>query len=68
MSKWRYGIVKVGHGETAIYQVCEIYSSLKAHTGPVEPLGETPEELKKDLEMMLQDVQRCIDDEDYVEE
>lgn len=67
---WRYKILKIENQHGSIYQICESYvgdeGKAYGHTGPISPMGETPQELIEDLKMMLKDAVRSGVDEDYI--
>ncbi len=57
---WRYRILKKNGGFT----VCEEYDNY-GFTDEVAPCGGTPEELVKDLEAMIKDVERDIEEKQF---
>ena len=57
---WQY----IAFYENGCYSVREYYTDLDRYTAnPIEPCGETYEELIQDLENMLEDVKRGVNDE-----
>jgi hypothetical protein len=56
---WRYAILEKKHGGETYYHVCEEYPGM-GYTDPETPMGDTPEELQIELEMMLADVKGAI--------
>jgi len=57
---WNYRVIKRGEGEDTFYGIYEAYYNSEIEEkpwtmteNPIHALGDTPEELKKDLELML---------------
>lgn len=53
MGYWNYRLFKRYNGEIVIIECYYENDKPSAYTGQVQPYGETPEELKQDLEWML---------------
>lgn len=72
MSHWNYRILrKVYEGEEH-FSLHEVYYDDDSNPNacsidPVSPFGETPEELKKDLELMIRAFDKPIMDYDFFE-
>lgn len=69
---WNYRVVRTRTSFGELYQVHEVYyadnGEITAWTeNPINPTGETPEELKKDFSMQLEALEKpVLDREDMV--
>ena len=55
---WHYQIKEFENKGQKYYQMIEVYSGPYGTSGPITPVGETPSELIRDLEMMLNDARK----------
>lgn len=63
---WHYSAIRIMDGDDEYWAVCEVYGEY-GHTMQVTPQGESAPALVRDLETMLYDVKKSIEELDFVE-